>query len=82
MPTVLRIGKLRIVIYTNDHRPEHVHVIGPQGEAVFDLHCPRGAPELRESMGFALHELNKVMHHLQSVLHSLCDQWSSIHGID
>ena len=40
MPTVLRIGGLRVVIYPNDHRPAHVHVIG-DGEAVFILR-PRG----------------------------------------
>lgn len=49
MPTVLRMGDLRVVIYPNDHRPAHVHVIGSDGEAVFNLHCPEGPPELRES---------------------------------
>jgi len=28
MPTVLRFEGLRAVIYPNDHRPAHVHVIG------------------------------------------------------
>jgi len=28
MPTVLRFEGLRVVIYPNDHRPAHVHVIG------------------------------------------------------
>ncbi|WHZ20694.1 MAG: hypothetical protein OJF55_002843 [Rhodanobacteraceae bacterium] len=28
MPTILRLGGLRVVIYPNDHRPAHVHVIG------------------------------------------------------
>ncbi|MCY4396412.1 MAG: DUF4160 domain-containing protein [Rhodospirillaceae bacterium] len=38
MPTVLRLDGLRVVIYPNDHRPAHVHVVGGDGEAVFDLH--------------------------------------------
>ena len=54
MPTVLRIGGLRVVIWPNDHRPAHVHVIGPDGEAVFNLHCPGGPPALRQSYGFGL----------------------------
>jgi hypothetical protein len=29
MPTVLRVGGLRVVIYPNDHPPAHVHVLGP-----------------------------------------------------
>jgi Domain of unknown function (DUF4160) len=52
MPVVLRFDGLRVVIYPNDHRPAHVHVIGAQGEAVFVLNCPDGPPELRESFGF------------------------------
>lgn len=28
MPTVWRIGTHRVVIYPNDHRPAHVHVVG------------------------------------------------------
>src|SRR6202162_1743041 len=52
MSTVLRLRRLRVVIYPNDHRPAHVHVIGNGCEAVFDLHCPNGPPELRENYGF------------------------------
>jgi hypothetical protein len=28
VPTVLRFDGFRVVIYPNDHRPAHVHVIG------------------------------------------------------
>ncbi len=50
MPTVLRIGGLRVVIYPNDHPPPHVHVIGAQEQAVFQI----GGEEatLRESYRF------------------------------
>lgn len=60
MPTVLRFDGWRVVIYPNDHRPAHVHVKGARGEAVFDLHCPDGPPELRETYGFKLLELNRI----------------------
>ena len=53
MPTVLKVFGLRVVIYPNDHRPAHVHIIGNGCEAVFNLHCPKGPPELRENYGFA-----------------------------
>jgi hypothetical protein len=39
MPTLLREGSFRVVVYTNGHRPAHVHVQGGGGEAVFELHC-------------------------------------------
>ena len=60
MPTVMRIGGLRAVIWPNDHRPAHVHVKSGRAEAVFNLNCPGGPPELRESYGFRLGELNGI----------------------
>jgi Fe2+ or Zn2+ uptake regulation protein len=53
MPTVHRFQGLRVVIYSNDHRPAHVHVMGRGCEAVFRLHAPSGPPELRENYGFS-----------------------------
>jgi len=60
VPTVLRIGNLRVVIYPNDHRPAHVHVIGPGPEASFYLNCPTGPVTLCENDGFSSRELNRV----------------------
>jgi hypothetical protein len=54
VPTVLRLGgKVRVVVYPSDHRPAHVHVIGPGWELVFDLNCPDGPPEIQERMEIA-----------------------------
>lgn len=80
MPTVLRLGGLRVVIYPNDHRPAHVHVKGADGEAVFVLNCPGGPPELRESFGFKLTDLSGIEIALIADLAILCGQWSAIHG--
>lgn len=80
MPTVKRIYGLRVVIYPNDHRPAHVHVIGGDREAVFDLHCPFGPPEVRENYGFSLKELGKIKGTLAEELDFLCAEWSRIHG--
>ncbi|HLQ00915.1 MAG TPA: DUF4160 domain-containing protein, partial [Burkholderiales bacterium] len=80
MPTVKRIDGLRVVIYPNDHRPAHVHVIGSDSEAVFDLHCPFGPPEVRENYGFSLKELGQIKSALTADLDDLCAEWSRIHG--
>ena len=80
MPTVLRIDGLRVVIWPNDHRPAHVHVVGAEGEAVFVLNCPGGPPALRESYGFRLGALNQIEAVLAGVLVPLCAAWSEIHG--
>lgn len=80
MPTVLRIGGLRVVIYPNDHRPPHVHVIGAEGEAVFLLNCPDGPPELRESFGFRASELRRLVDVLLPTVPGLCAKWGAILG--
>lgn len=79
MPTILRLGGVRVVIYPNDHRPAHVHLIGGGCEAVFKLHCPDGPPELRENFGFTRKELNQFSATLTAELHSLCNEWEHIH---
>jgi Domain of unknown function (DUF4160) len=60
VPTVLSLLGNRVVIYPNDHRPAHVHVIGGGNEAVFNLHCPSGPPELRENYGFSRNALREL----------------------
>ncbi|MGH8282548.1 MAG: DUF4160 domain-containing protein [Gammaproteobacteria bacterium] len=80
MATVLRISGLRVVVYPNDHRPAHVHVIGSDYEAMFNLHCPDGPPDLRENYGFSQREIGKIVDALAANLAALCDSWRSIHG--
>lgn len=80
MPTILRIDGLRVVIYPNDHRPAHVHVIGPSDEAVFFLNCPDGPPALRECYGFRRAEVSEIRNSMADALATLCDEWSKLHG--
>jgi hypothetical protein len=68
------------MIYFNDHRPAHVHVVGPDGFAVFDLNCPDGPVSLRESRGFRPRPLNGIATKLNAVLATCCNEWSRIHG--
>lgn len=58
MATVLRFLSYRVVIYSNDHRPRHVHVMNDEHEAIFELNCPDGPPTLRENYGFRKATLN------------------------
>lgn len=80
MPTVDKVGGLRVVIYPNDHRPAHVHVIGNGCEAVFNLQCPGGPPELRENYGFSQPEVSRIKEALTKRLAHLCAAWKDIHG--
>lgn len=81
MPTVLRIGALRVAVYPNDHRPAHVHVIGNGHEAVFELNCPAGAATLRENYGFPARDLARLQRVLGANITALCGAWERIHGI-
>lgn len=80
MPAILRLNGLRVVIYPNDHRPAHVHVVGPTGEAVFTLNCPAGPIELRDNYGFARSDVNRIADGLTNALAKLCNEWSKLHG--
>jgi hypothetical protein len=79
VPTVLRIGNLRVVIYPNDHRPAHAHVIGPGPEVVFYLNCLAGPVGLRENDGFSVRELNRIALVLNEHISELCSVWKGIH---
>jgi hypothetical protein len=79
MPTVMRIGGLRVVVYLNDHRPPHVHVRGAGTEAVFILNCAGGPPALRGSHGFTTAELNRIASILAGNVSALCGAWERIH---
>jgi hypothetical protein len=80
MPTVWRFGGFRVVVYPNDHRPAHVHVIGVDCRAIFNLHCPQGPVELRERYGGTPAELRRSARELNEHLAELCRAWEHIHG--
>jgi hypothetical protein len=80
MPTVLRVSGMRVVIYPNDHRPAHVHMIGAGLEASFNLHCPSGPMELRENFGFSDKALAQIASELTINVELLCKKWEEVHG--
>lgn len=69
------------MIYPNDHRPAHVHVIGKGCEAVFNLNCPVGPIELRENYRFSLREISRIQTVLAEHIEELCLAWEEIHGL-
>ena len=80
MPTVLRLGSLRVVIYPNDHRPAHVHVIGQGNSAIFNLNCPAGPLSSRANFGFSDRQYHDIQAKLHDRLAELCTAWEEIHG--
>ena len=80
MPTVFQIGRSRVVIYPNDHRPSHVHVIGAKRWAVFFLNCPNGPVELREQSGYRKAQIDELAAEIEAALSECCEKWRLIHG--
>ena len=81
MPTVLPIFKgWRVVIYTNDHLPPHVHVIGGEEHARFELLCDLAQVRLLSNIGFGLAQLKQIETYLLKHLAHLCREWGRIHG--
>jgi hypothetical protein len=79
MATILRFEGWRVVIYPNDHRPPHVHVIGGDAEAVFWLGCPHGPPEPVKIKGLTQPTLARLRKRLEAHVHLLCWHWKLIH---
>lgn len=81
MPTIVRLAGYRVVIYPNDHRPEHVHVMGRGCEAVFEMNCPSGEIGLRENYGCARTEIARIGRGLKQFQTKICEAWEEIHGL-
>jgi len=80
VPTILRIGHLRVGIHTNEHPPPHVHVFGYGGEAVFNLNCPHVLPTFRDQYRLSDPEVNRMIRSLVPYIRQLCTTWEEMHG--
>lgn len=81
MPSVLPCLKgWRVVIFPNDHRPPHVHVIGTEQHARSELLCDLGRIQLMSNIGFGISQLKQIEGYLLNHLAYLCTEWERIHG--
>lgn len=79
MVTVLRAHGLRVVIFTNDHPPAHVHVFG-DGEAKIDLLGADGTPELIWADAMSRGEIRRALRIVTEQQAFLLARWEDIHG--
>jgi Domain of unknown function (DUF4160) len=73
----IRVGRLRWVIYPNDHPPPHVHVIGPGWEIRIELLDPPSLLSIAGSpkAGNMVDALVGIANHLDE----LRQLWSRLH---
>jgi hypothetical protein len=76
---VFRAHGFRFVIYTADHEPAHVHVIG-DGLAKVNLVGPDGQPELVLNVGIKRSDLRRIMTEVADRRMLLLYEWERIHG--
>jgi hypothetical protein len=79
MVTVMRAEGLRVVIFTNDHEPAHVHVFG-DGEAKINLRGPGDTPELVWADGMTRTEVRRALRIVTEEQALLLARWENIHG--
>jgi hypothetical protein len=78
MGTVAIYRNIRIVIFTRDHRPPHVHAIGPDAEAVFNLETM----ELTHANGFDSKSVTRIRQFIEDRREELLEAWNEIHEED
>lgn len=79
MIVVHRAGGFRFVIYTSDHQPAHIHVVG-DGHAKINIVGPEGAPELVFSVGIKKSDMRRLLVEVAEHREELLDRWEQIHG--
>lgn len=80
MPTVLRFGSMRFVMYFNDHEPPHVHVIFPDGEVVIILDEQATSVRVRDVYGIVRgHDLHRIAAIVTEHFETLVELWEEYH---
>ena len=79
MVTIHRAHGLRIVIYTDDHEPAHVHVFG-DGHAKINLIGPDGEPALLWAEDMKRNEVRRAMALVTEHRGAFLARWREIHG--
>lgn len=79
MPTVLREANLRIVIYTDDHPPPHVHVFG-NGETKIALFGQDSVADVVRIVAADQRESRRALQIVREKRDYLLERWKDIHG--
>lgn len=79
MITICRAHGLRVIIFSNDHEPAHVHVLG-DGEAKINLVGLGDRPELVWAVGMKRNEVRRAMALVAEHRDAFLTRWREIHG--
>ena len=79
MVTIYRAHGLRVIIFTDDHEPAHVHVFG-DGQAKINLVGPDGVPDLVWAEGMKVNDLRRAMQMVRDQQEQFLAKWREFHG--
>ena len=79
MVTIHRAHGLRVIIFTDDHEPAHVHVFG-DGQAKINLIGAAGTPELVWAVGMKANDLRRAVQLVEDHQDVFLARWREIHG--
>ena len=79
MVTIHRAHGLRVIIFTDDHEPAHVHVFG-DSQAKINLVGPDEAPALVWAEGMNANDLRRAMRLVRDQQGEFLAKWRAIHG--
>lgn len=79
MVTVHRAHGLRVIIFTDDHEPAHVHVFG-DGQAKINLIGEGDGPVLVSAEGMKANDLRRSMQLVRDRREEFLARWREIHG--
>jgi hypothetical protein len=79
MVTIYRAHGLRVIIFTDDHEPAHVHVFG-DGHVKINLIGPDGAPALVWAQGMKVNDVRRAVQIVQDQQEAFLARWREIHG--
>ena len=79
MVTIYRAHGLRVIIFTDDHEPAHVHVFG-DGQVKINLIGPDGAAALVWAQGMKGNDVRRAVQIVQDQQEAFLARWREIHG--
>lgn len=80
MPTIIRHGGFRVVIYTDDHAPAHVHVFYGREELLVSLGSDTEPVGVRTNRGMKPQRILKALRLVADHQALLLERWREIHG--
>lgn len=79
MVTIYRAHGLRVIIFTDDHEPAHVHVFG-DGQVKINLIGLDGAPVLVWAQGMKGNDVRRAVQIVHDQQEAFLARWREIHG--